>query len=122
MNKQFYALTKRQAAAFRERFGGVLDLKREYKAAVAYIENVHVGRPYKNFGRFFWNWCRRAEDAALRPERRVRAERRVQAAEMAATAPAEVTFTREQLTQMLDDELASIREFARIELERIKNA
>jgi hypothetical protein len=56
-----FELTPRQVEGIRKRFGATVDLKKEFRAAKEYCESIHTGRPYKNVGRFFWNWCLRAE-------------------------------------------------------------
>jgi hypothetical protein len=61
-----YSLTEKQIAALRERFGDVLDVELEIRAATEYATNFHRGRPYSNFGRFCWNWLLRSERQALR--------------------------------------------------------
>lgn len=114
-------LTPKHERAIRERFGALVDVEREMRNADAYLQ-VHTGRPYKNLGRFFWNWCRRAEESALRrmarAEQAVVERRRRAAEEMEAAAPAPREWSDEELAALLADETAELREFARAELRR----
>ena len=61
-----FRLTPKQIEGIRARFAATVDLKKEYVAAREYVEKIHAGRPYKNLGKFFWNWCRRVEEQAAR--------------------------------------------------------
>lgn len=116
------ALNQRQTEALQKRFGDVLDLRKEFVAARDYALHIHTGRPYKNFGRFFWNWCRAAEERALaRAERggvrrRAEAEAREGRDARAAIDGQAAEFTREQLEEMLRSEIPALRDLAREEL------
>ena len=61
-----FELTPRQVEGIRKRFAATVDLRKEYISAREYVENIHEGRPYKNLGKFFWNWCRMAEKIAAK--------------------------------------------------------
>lgn len=113
-------LSPRQILALRGRFGHAIDLRKEFVAARAYVNDIHTGRPYKNFGRFFWNWCRRAEEAANR--RQGRADQRAADRNAAITgriheSPRELS--RAELETMAQDDDPRLREFAAEELSKI---
>jgi hypothetical protein len=120
-------LTPAKEKAMRNRFGDVIDVDRELRAARDYAENIHAGRPYSNFGRFCWNWLRTASErrlAQMPRKQREAIERRRSSGEQSASAR-ESEFpplSREQLEAIANDESepADIRELARAELESVR--
>ncbi|MDE2097838.1 MAG: hypothetical protein KGL39_11365 [Patescibacteria group bacterium] len=53
-------LSGTQLSAIEKRFKATVDVAQEMENARQYLA-IHRGRPYSNLGRFFWNWCLRAE-------------------------------------------------------------
>lgn len=105
-----YQLSEGQTAALRERFGELLDVEHELRAARDYAEHFHRGRPYQNYGRFVWNWLRKS---AEKVERRRRVAATGQPRPQTAL-PARDNLTPEQLRAIVEDpeESLEMRELA----------
>lgn len=120
-----FALKPQQIEAMKGRFSDLVDVEREIRNAREYVEQVHTGRPYKNFGRFCWNWLRTAEDrrlARMNQRERLALEQRREAGRAPRATAVKPSLSREQLEAIARDpaEPEPIRELARRELEEMK--
>jgi len=103
-------LTEAQRQRLVEAFGRHIDVNAEIVAATEYA----MGRPYKNFARFVWNWCVRAK--------KWKAEARGSSGPAWTPDPSAApqtarTLPRDELEALLQDESEMIREMAREQLE-----